>query len=66
MANNSGSGVKGQQNGKSTGQEEVLDSYDETIIHKVSRLDEVKKRLYTIPPELYEKTCLRGFRQGKT
>ena len=59
MANNSSSGVKGQQNGKSTGQEEVLDSYDETIIHKVSRLDEVKQRLYKIPPESNENMSSR-------
>ena len=41
MANNSSSGAKGQQNGKSTGEEEMLDKYDEAIIHKVSHLVEV-------------------------
>ena len=35
MANNSSTGVRGQQNGKSTEQDAGSEKYDETIIHKV-------------------------------
>ena len=35
MASNSSFGLRGQQNGKSAGQDELPEKYDETIIHKV-------------------------------
>lgn len=37
MSNHPVGGVRGQQNGKSTGQDENPEKYDETIIHKVGK-----------------------------